>query len=301
MKVYFQVFVNFKQNNWAKFLPIVEFVYNNAKNTITGHRLFELNCGYYFWMSYKKEFDFCFQFKSADKLLEELRELMIVCCENLYHTQKLQKRIHDKRVKPKSYVSGKKIWLNSKYIKTKRNCNFEANYFEQFQVLYLVEKQAYKLELPRSWKIYNVFHVSLLKQDITRKGRVDKMIRQMEFNAEDKNGGEYKVEVIQDSAVFAKETDGHLLGLYYLIAWKGYPEKKNTWEPFLSVMHPQKMISIFHKDYPKEPIATSSLLDTAPPMAWPIVNFPTKQKQRQSKGRTTKRAKWGDKEESKSV
>ena len=42
------------------------------------------------------------------------------------------------------------------------------------------------------------------------------------------NNKKYKVEAIRDSAVYAKETNGYLPGLYYLVAWKGYPEEKNT-------------------------------------------------------------------------
>ena len=38
----------------------------------------------------------------------------------------------------------------------------------------------------------------------------------------------YEVEAIQDSAVYAKEVDGYLPGLYYLVAWKDYLEEKNT-------------------------------------------------------------------------
>ena len=44
---------------------------------------------------------------------------MLVCQENLYHTQKLQKQAYNKNIKPKRYISGDKVWLNSKYIKTK--------------------------------------------------------------------------------------------------------------------------------------------------------------------------------------
>ena len=45
---------------------------------------------------------------------------------------------------------------------------------------------------------------------------------------EPNNNKKYKVETIQDSAVYAKKTDGDLPGLYYLVAWKGYPKKKIT-------------------------------------------------------------------------
>ena len=88
---------------------------------------------------------------------------MIVYCENLHYAKELQKQAHNKEIKPRSYAPGKKIWLNSKYIKTKRNCKLEVKFFELFQVLYLVGKQVYKLELAKNWRIYDVFHMSLLE------------------------------------------------------------------------------------------------------------------------------------------
>ena len=119
MEVHLRAFVNFEQNDWAKLLPMAEFVYNNAKNTSTGHTPFELNCGYHPQMSYKEEVNPRSKSKLADKLPAELKELMIGCRENLYHAHELQKRAHDKGVKPRSYAPGDKVWLNSKYIKTK--------------------------------------------------------------------------------------------------------------------------------------------------------------------------------------
>ena len=71
---------------------MAEFAYNNAKNLSIDHILFELKCGYHPQISYKKEVGPCSKFKSADKLSVELRKLMIVCQENLHHTQEIQKR-----------------------------------------------------------------------------------------------------------------------------------------------------------------------------------------------------------------
>ncbi len=68
---------------------------------------------------------------------------MVVCKENLQHAQELQKRYHDKHAKPKSYALGEKVWLNSKYIKTKKNCKLEAKFFGTFRILYPVGKQDY--------------------------------------------------------------------------------------------------------------------------------------------------------------
>ena len=204
METYLWAFVNFKLNNWARLLPMAEFAYNNAKNVSTDHMPFELNCAYHLRMSYEEKVDPCSKSKSVDKLSVELRELMIVCQENLYYTQKVQKQANDKGVKPRSYTSSDKVWLNSKYIKTKQNRKLEANFFGPFQVLYPVGKQAYKLELPRKWKIHNVFHVLLLEQDITRKEWMDEEVKQMEFDAGDDESEEYKIETIWDSAVYEK-------------------------------------------------------------------------------------------------
>ena len=120
-------------------------------------------------MLYKENVNSRSQSKSADKLSAKLRELMIVCRNNLHHAQELQKWAHNKRVKSRSYAPGKKIWLNSKYIKTKRKRKLEPKFFGLFRVLYLIGKQIYKLELPMKWRIYDVFHMSLLEQDMTRK------------------------------------------------------------------------------------------------------------------------------------
>ena len=71
MKAYLQVFVNFEQNDWAKLLPMAELAYNNAKNFITGHTPFKLNCGYHPHVSVE-DIDSCSQLKLADELLAEL-------------------------------------------------------------------------------------------------------------------------------------------------------------------------------------------------------------------------------------
>ena len=88
---------------------MAKFAYNNAKNVSINHTAFELNCGYHPRMLYKKEIDSCSKSKLADKLLTKLRELMIVCQNNLHNTQKLQKWAHNKGVIPRSYVSDKKV------------------------------------------------------------------------------------------------------------------------------------------------------------------------------------------------
>ncbi len=89
IEVYLRAFVNWKQDDWTKLLPMAEFAYNNAKNASTGHILFELNCGYHSKVSFKEDFDPRLRSRSANKLVEELREWIEVCCQNLFHAQEL--------------------------------------------------------------------------------------------------------------------------------------------------------------------------------------------------------------------
>ena len=60
--------------------------------------------------------------------------------------------------------------------------------------------------------MHNIFHMSLLEQDTTRKKRVDKRLKELELKAG--NSKEYKVEAIWNSAVYANKSEsGQLPGL----------------------------------------------------------------------------------------
>ena len=67
-------------------------------------------------------------------------------------------------------------------------------FFRLFQIQYLIRKYTYKLKLFIRLKIYNIFHVLLLDQDITRKKYVDKNIIRLDF--EDSKSKKYKIEAI---------------------------------------------------------------------------------------------------------
>ncbi len=108
MEAYLKAFVNWEQDDWARLLLMAEFTYNNAKNTSTGHTPFKLNCGYNPRVSFKEDVDPHSRSRSANKLAEKLRELMEVCCQNILHTQKLQKRAHDKGLKSRSYARARR-------------------------------------------------------------------------------------------------------------------------------------------------------------------------------------------------
>ena len=46
-----------------------------------------------------------------------------------------------------SYAPGNKVWLNTKYLKTKQNRKLKVKFFGPFRVLHPVGQQTYQLEL----------------------------------------------------------------------------------------------------------------------------------------------------------
>ncbi len=68
---------------------MMEFAYNNANNANTGHILFELNYGYHPRVSFDEDVDPRSRSCFSNELVEKLRKLMEVCCQNLLHTEEL--------------------------------------------------------------------------------------------------------------------------------------------------------------------------------------------------------------------
>lgn len=126
---------------------MAEFAYNNSKNINTGYTPFKLNYRYYSCIFYKENVNPCPKSKLTDELSIELKKLITIYWRNFHHTQKLQKWAHNKTVKSSNYVSSNKIWLNSRYIKTKQNQKLKTKFFGPFYMFYLVGKQVYKLKL----------------------------------------------------------------------------------------------------------------------------------------------------------
>ncbi len=98
---------------------MAEFAYNKAKNTIISYSSFKLNCWYYFKVFFEDKNDPHLRSCFVNKLVDDLKKLVKIGCQNLLYAQELQKKTYNKIVKSRSYTLNEKVWLNSKYIKIK--------------------------------------------------------------------------------------------------------------------------------------------------------------------------------------
>ncbi len=85
IEAYLRAFVHWEQDDWARLLSMVEFAYNNTKNTSTGHTPFELNYSYNWRVFFEENVDPHLRSHPINELAEELRELIEVCYQNLLH------------------------------------------------------------------------------------------------------------------------------------------------------------------------------------------------------------------------
>ena len=111
----------------------------------------------------------------------------------------------------------------------------------------MIEKvgpQAYRLDLPDTWKIHNVFHISLLKRWKTFVYRVTEDETAAELNIEER-----KTNVIE-KILWWKKT-GRRQPPAYLILWKGHALEEATWEP-ASRFETEEFKQILLHDEPEE-------------------------------------------------
>ena len=112
-----------------------------------------------------------------------------------------------------------------------------------FQIIKEVSPVAYQLRLPASWRIHDVFHVSLLSPYCEMTTHGPNFMRPPPDLINREN--EYKVE-----AILNYQHHGKARKLQYLIKWSRYSYTDNTWEPADQV-HALDLVKSYHRKHPE--------------------------------------------------
>lgn len=64
---------------------MAEFIYNTAINASTNNMHFELNYGYYSYISFEDKIDLYSRFCSVNKLIKKLKDLILIFYQNLFY------------------------------------------------------------------------------------------------------------------------------------------------------------------------------------------------------------------------
>lgn len=220
---YLRCYVNFEQDDWARWLPLAQFTYNNSKHSSTGMSPSELLMGARFDLNIDIQAPepegFAPDALDRAKALKNIRENLQ---EHLKAAFETQKRYYDQKHKPMTFKIGDKVMLRTKNFTLARPCRKLAE--RQIGPLTIVDawgKQAYKLDLPPRFRdIHPVFHVSLLEPWHSRPGEEDPRPDPILIQGEN----EWIVESILAMRKRHKKTQ-------YLVKWQGYPDTETSWEP----------------------------------------------------------------------
>jgi len=156
-------FVNFLQNHWYQRPPVAEHAYNNSTTNAHGMSEFYTNYGFHPQTEWMKEREaqnpgtglyahwMQVTHQHARKVLEQTREEM-----GRYYDRKTRQQLDIK--------VGDLEMLNAKNIRTKRLMKkLSPRIYRPFQVLEVKKgERPFKLEISPRWRIYPIFHLSLL-------------------------------------------------------------------------------------------------------------------------------------------
>ncbi|KAF8748670.1 hypothetical protein RHS01_10653 [Rhizoctonia solani] len=216
IEFYLRSYVAADHSDWATWLPLAEYAYNNAKHTATGKTLFELVYGRNPVMNPS---NVPANVPEADQVADTLAQEWQEAESSLRMTKE---RMAGTRGVIPEYSVGKKVWLDGKNVELRTNSNkLDPKRLGPFKVTEKISSHAYRLKLPETLKIHDPFPDRPPPETI-------------------EGEEEYKVKQIIDS----KQQRGKW---FYLIKWKGYGPEDNSWEPEELLEHSQEEIKRFNQ------------------------------------------------------
>jgi len=116
VKVFLRHYINYKQDNWTKWLATAEFQYNDKKHTATGHSPFYVNYGRHPW---KGNLTVEIEIPSLEDLLKKMETTREEAKTAMERTKETMKRQYDKRTcQSQSLKTGEQVWLETRNIQT---------------------------------------------------------------------------------------------------------------------------------------------------------------------------------------
>ncbi|QRW07063.1 Transposon Tf2-7 polyprotein [Ceratobasidium sp. AG-Ba] len=231
-------FCNYRQDDWVRWLPIAEFCHNNQVNSATGKTAFETIYGLHpRWDLVDLEVNAPNAADMADSM-QEIWDEAIASMEFYRSKESDPKR---------EYKVGDKVWLVGQNITTRRpSKKLDNKKLGPFVISEKISSHVYRLELPKTMRTHNVFHINLLAPFTEDKDFHRRQARPPPIVTEE---GEEEYEV--DHVVAWEQRKN---GLYYQIRWKGYDPIEDTVERAEKIAELPQIMEDLLKRHPKAPL-----------------------------------------------
>ncbi|KAF7762551.1 hypothetical protein Agabi119p4_9144 [Agaricus bisporus var. burnettii] len=219
---------------------MAEFHYNNKTHAATGQTPFFLNYGLHPW---KGDITVETTNPTATSLIKELQKVREEAKAAMEANNDMMRERGNNKHHKEPFAEGDKVWLEATNIHS--NCptwKLDHKRYGPFDVLKQVGDRSYKLKLPDSWAIHNVFHTSLLTK-----------VRDPEFDSQKKPTPPPPDIINEEEEYEVEEIRGHRRkgrGTQFLVHWKGYRNEDNTWLPRSALMNSADILKEYHERNP---------------------------------------------------
>src|SRR5881394_4664334 len=242
---FLRTFCNYRQDDWAKWLPMAEFSHNIHKNPSTGKSAFEVVYGKNpRWSPLDHQTDDSDRVPAA----EEMRSRM----ETIWDEIKASIRLHRGLKKEiEGFKEGDKVWLLLSNLKTNRpSKKLDTRKGGLFTIKKVISTHAYQLDIPRTMRVHDVFHINLLSPYVEDKDFERRQVKPPPIITEE---GEEEYEI--DHIVGWEWRKGKL---YYQVRWKGYDPIEDTMERAEKFANKDNLLNDLRQRLPESPLPSDS-------------------------------------------
>ncbi len=243
-------FCSYMQNDWFKWLLMIEFVNNNILFSVIFLTFFFMNKNFHSCMSFNSdiiEYESIrerLQITQVEDIFNHMNNTLIFACEALIKTQKQIMNQTNKHRKKINYKIESKMFLNEWNIITARSFKkLNDKMLNSFQIIESVDS-FYKLKLSETMHIHNVFHSELLHSvvDDFLSDQKNESSKSIVINNED----EWKINDILNFQCYKR-------WLQYQVKWKNYDNDLNWYNADNDeFMNAQEMIDDFYIKYSRK-------------------------------------------------
>jgi hypothetical protein len=154
------------------------------------------------------------------------------------------------------YCVGDRVWLEGRNLNTTHpSAKLAPRRHGPFLMTAAVSRTSYRLKLPTTWRIHNVFHASLLtpyKETTLNGNKYQEPVPEL-------IDGQPEWEVEQ---ILGTRRQGNQL--QYLVRWKGFSEAHDSWEPLAHINADQLIKEFYHANPQAICIVTYKTSPTSP-------------------------------------
>jgi hypothetical protein len=214
-------------------LTAIEFAYNNSKNASTKLTPFEVDTGRNPLIPSNLLISSAIsKAPAASEFIKKFANNLKIAKDNLTLAQQRQSKYADFKRRDEKFEVGTLVLLSTQNLADNKFRKLQPRFIGPFKISKVITPTAYRLDLPETFKIHPVFHVSLLRRYHTENDR-SQDTNFLDFIPSDSI--EYEVEEILNHRIRRGKRQ-------YLIKWLGYPQDDNTWEPEENLLNAKEIL-----------------------------------------------------------